>query len=108
MLHEDETDSPSLCLFSGSRIPSEKMNRLVALKMLAICRTTVWDAIVVGRTAIGREGRHSGRNSFLLNVGANNVRTARQNMNLQIQTIIHPKERIQIFLFDRAVTPRNM
>ena len=102
MLHEDETDSPSLFLFSGSTIiPSEKMNRLVALKMVAICRTRVWDAVVVGRTAIGRQGRHSGRNSFLLNVGAYNVRTARQNMNLQIQTNDSPKKKgiNQEFLF---------
>ena len=39
VLHEDETNSPLLCLFSRSMIPSEKMNQLVALKMIAICRT---------------------------------------------------------------------
>ena len=99
LLHEDEIDSLSLCVSSGSMIPSEKMNRLVALKMLAICRTIVWDAVVVGWTAIGRQGRHSGRNSFLLNVGAYNVRTARQNMNLQIQTNDSPKPKVSSIRF---------
>lgn len=82
--YEDDAISTSLC--AGSTMPSKKMNFFVAPKMLAICRTTVWHAEALGWRDVGRDGMHSGWNSFFPEDGANSVNTARQNKNLQTET----------------------
>ena len=82
-VHQFDISSVSSCLSSGSTTSSEKIKLFTALKMLAICITTIWELVVVGRTDTGRGGIHIGWNSFLLKVGAYSVRTAWQKRNLQ-------------------------
>lgn len=59
------------------------LNIVAAPKTSAICKTVAIDEGVVGKKASGRDGEHSGRYSFLPDVGAYSAKTARQNINLQ-------------------------
>lgn len=77
---------------SGSVNPSERLNMVDAPKMLAICSTAVIDERVIGKTDSGRAGEHSGRYSFLLDVGAYSASAARQNINLKDQTVMIPNK----------------
>ena len=65
------------------------LNIVAAPKMSAICSTIAIDEGVVGNKASGRGGEHSGRYSFLPEVGAYSASTARQNINLEDEKMVH-------------------
>lgn len=59
------------------------LNIVAAPKISAISTTAEIEEGVVGKKTSGREGEHSGRYSFLLEVGAYSASTARQNITMK-------------------------